>query len=45
MARFEGVYVAIVTPFTESYEVDYKRLHELCPCVQQRAMLATLGGG
>ncbi|MET3287674.1 UNVERIFIED_CONTAM: 4-hydroxy-tetrahydrodipicolinate synthase [Brevibacillus sp. OAP136] len=30
MAKFEGVYVAIVTPFTESYEVDYKRLHELC---------------
>lgn len=29
MARFEGVFVAIVTPFTESYEVDYKRLHEL----------------
>ncbi len=30
MARFEGVYVAIVTPFTDAYEVDYKRLHELC---------------
>ncbi|MGO4886135.1 dihydrodipicolinate synthase family protein [Anaerobacillus sp. MEB173] len=30
MARFEGVYVALVTPFTETYEVDYKRLHELC---------------
>ncbi|CAM4318778.1 dihydrodipicolinate synthase family protein [Paenibacillus alkaliterrae] len=30
MARFEGVYVAIVTPFTSSYEVDYKRLTELC---------------
>jgi len=30
MARFEGVYVAIVTPFTASYEVDYKRLTELC---------------
>ncbi|WP_256761863.1 dihydrodipicolinate synthase family protein [Cohnella sp. WQ 127256] len=30
MARFEGVYVAIVTPFTDSYEVDYKRLTELC---------------
>lgn len=30
MAKFEGVYVAIVTPFTETYEVDYKRLHELC---------------
>lgn len=29
MARFEGVYVAIVTPFTDTYEVDYKRLHEL----------------
>ncbi|MGO0062501.1 dihydrodipicolinate synthase family protein [Brevibacillus fluminis] len=30
MAKFEGVYVALVTPFTESYEVDYTRLHELC---------------
>ncbi|MGE5704122.1 MAG: dihydrodipicolinate synthase family protein [Clostridia bacterium] len=30
MAKFEGVYVAIVTPFTKEYEVDYKRLHELC---------------
>jgi 1-pyrroline-4-hydroxy-2-carboxylate deaminase len=28
MARFEGVYVALVTPFTDSYEVDYKRLRE-----------------
>jgi len=29
MARFEGVYVAIVTPFTEGTEkVDYNRLHE-----------------
>ncbi|MFT4415256.1 4-hydroxy-tetrahydrodipicolinate synthase [Fredinandcohnia humi] len=30
MARFSGVYVAIVTPFTESYEVDYNKLTELC---------------
>lgn len=30
MARFEGVYVAIVTPFTKSFEVDYTRLKELC---------------
>ncbi|MBG9943201.1 dihydrodipicolinate synthase family protein [Brevibacillus formosus] len=30
MARFEGVYVAIVTPFTNDYEVDYNRLAELC---------------
>lgn len=30
MARFEGVYVALVTPFTSEFEVDYKRLAELC---------------
>ncbi|MGD8191491.1 dihydrodipicolinate synthase family protein [Brevibacillus ginsengisoli] len=30
MARFEGVYIALVTPFTNEFEVDYKRLHELC---------------
>lgn len=30
MPRFEGVYVALVTPFTADYEVDYKRLGELC---------------
>lgn len=29
MAQFAGVYVAIVTPFTEEYEVDVQRLHEL----------------
>lgn len=30
MAKFEGVYVAIVTPFTSTYDVDYKRLTEHC---------------
>jgi 4-hydroxy-tetrahydrodipicolinate synthase len=30
MAHFEGVYVAMVTPFTDAYEVDYNRLRELC---------------
>jgi len=30
MTRFAGVYVALVTPFTPDFEVDYKRLHELC---------------
>ncbi|MFS0861242.1 4-hydroxy-tetrahydrodipicolinate synthase [Fredinandcohnia sp. 179-A 10B2 NHS] len=30
MARFSGVYVAIVTPFTDSHEVDYNKLTELC---------------
>lgn len=28
MAKFEGVFVAIVTPFTDSYEVDYNGLRE-----------------
>src|SRR5256714_4644879 len=28
MARFPGVYVAVITPFTESDEVDYPRLRE-----------------
>lgn len=30
MARFEGVYVAIVTPFAADGEVDYRCLRELC---------------
>ncbi|MDR7001180.1 dihydrodipicolinate synthase family protein [Neobacillus niacini] len=28
MAKFTGVYVAIITPFTEEYQVDFKRLEE-----------------
>jgi 4-hydroxy-tetrahydrodipicolinate synthase len=28
MARFPGIYVAIITPFTESGDVDYPRLRE-----------------
>ncbi|NRS19840.1 dihydrodipicolinate synthase family protein [Brevibacillus sp. HB1.4B] len=38
MARFEGVYVAIVTPFTSDYEVDYKRLTELCDWLIQEGV-------
>ncbi|QDS32726.1 dihydrodipicolinate synthase family protein [Brevibacillus brevis] len=38
MARFEGVYVAIVTPFTNDYEVDYKRLTELCDWLIQEGV-------
>lgn len=38
MARFEGVYVAIVTPFTNDYEVDYKRLVELCDWLIQEGV-------
>ncbi|WP_018923046.1 dihydrodipicolinate synthase family protein [Salsuginibacillus kocurii] len=30
MANFEGVHVALVTPFTTNYEVDYERMTELC---------------
>jgi 4-hydroxy-tetrahydrodipicolinate synthase len=30
MIRFPGVHVAIVTPFTNDYEVDYQKLEELC---------------
>lgn len=30
MPKFEGVYVALVTPFTANHEVDYQRLIELC---------------
>ncbi len=28
MARFSGVYVAIITPFTEAYDVDYDKLRD-----------------
>ncbi|WP_219838499.1 dihydrodipicolinate synthase family protein [Paenibacillus sp. R14(2021)] len=38
MARFEGVYVAIVTPFTSTFEVDYKRLAELCDWLIQQGV-------
>ncbi|MCM3078174.1 dihydrodipicolinate synthase family protein [Brevibacillus invocatus] len=38
MARFEGVYVALVTPFTSEYEVDYKRLAELCDWLIQEGV-------
>lgn len=38
MARFEGVYVALVTPFTNKYEVDYKRLTELCDWLIQEGV-------
>ncbi|TKI54032.1 dihydrodipicolinate synthase family protein [Brevibacillus antibioticus] len=38
MASFEGVYVAIVTPFTNDYEVDYKRLTELCDWLIQEGV-------
>lgn len=38
MTKFAGVYVAIVTPFTNDYEVDYKRLTELCEWLIQEGV-------
>lgn len=38
MGRFDGVYVALVTPFTEEHEVDYKRLIELCEWLIQEGI-------
>lgn len=45
MAKFEGVYVALVTPFTPSYEVDYKRLHELCDWLIQEGVHGLVPAG
>ncbi|MGG1658518.1 dihydrodipicolinate synthase family protein [Brevibacillus sp. NRS-1366] len=38
MGRFDGVYVALVTPFTKDQEVDYKRLTELCEWLIQEGI-------
>lgn len=38
MGRFDGVYVALVTPFTKEQEVDYKRLTELCEWLIQEGI-------
>lgn len=45
MAKFEGVYVALVTPFTQDYEVDYKRLHELCDWLIQEGVNGLVPAG
>lgn len=45
MAKFEGVYVALVTPFTPSHEVDYKRLHELCDWLIQEGVHGLVPAG
>lgn len=45
MGRFEGVYVAIVTPFTSDYEVDYKRLVELCDWLIQEGVNGLVPSG
>ncbi|MCG5254628.1 dihydrodipicolinate synthase family protein [Brevibacillus agri] len=45
MGRFEGVYVAMVTPFTHDYEVDYKRLTELCDWLIQEGVNGLVPSG
>ncbi|KZE52165.1 dihydrodipicolinate synthase family protein [Brevibacillus parabrevis] len=45
MGRFEGVYVAIVTPFTSDYEVDYKRLTDLCDWLIQEGVNGLVPSG
>ncbi|WP_314304869.1 dihydrodipicolinate synthase family protein [Brevibacillus parabrevis] len=45
MGRFEGVFVAIVTPFTSDYEVDYKRLTELCDWLIQEGVNGLVPSG
>lgn len=45
MAQFKGVYVAIVTPFTQSLEVDYQRLHEHADWLIQQGVHGLIPGG
>ncbi|MGC5324626.1 dihydrodipicolinate synthase family protein [Brevibacillus sp. SYSU BS000544] len=45
MARFEGVYVALVTPFTDDYEVNYERLHELSNWLIDQGVHGLIPGG
>ncbi|SDI06278.1 dihydrodipicolinate synthase family protein [Alteribacillus bidgolensis] len=45
MAYFNGVYVAIVTPFTQEYEVDYQRLTKLCDWLIEEGVDGLIPGG
>ncbi|WP_186318738.1 dihydrodipicolinate synthase family protein, partial [Bacillus licheniformis] len=45
MAKFNGVYVALVTPFTEDYQVDYDRLTELCNWLIEQGVDGLVPGG
>lgn len=43
--KFEGVYVALVTPFTEDYEVDYEKLKDLCNWLIEEGVDGLVPGG
>lgn len=45
MTKFNGVYVALVTPFKENYEVDYARLGELCEWLIEQGVQGLVPGG
>lgn len=45
MAKFNGVYVALVTPFTKDYQVDYVRLTELCNWLIDQGVDGLVPGG
>lgn len=45
MANFTGVYVALVTPMTDTYDVDYKRLHEICDWMISEGVSGLIPGG
>lgn len=45
MAKFNGVYVALVTPFTEDFQVDYDKLTELCNWLIEEGVDGLVPGG
>ncbi|MCM3676090.1 4-hydroxy-tetrahydrodipicolinate synthase [Peribacillus simplex] len=45
MAKFNGVYVALVTPFTEDFQVDYDKLTELCNWLIEQGVDGLVPGG
>ncbi|RSL33546.1 dihydrodipicolinate synthase family protein [Salibacterium salarium] len=45
MAYFNGVYVALVTPFDQTHEVDYQRLRELCEWLIGQGVDGLIPGG
>ncbi|WP_209121671.1 4-hydroxy-tetrahydrodipicolinate synthase [Alkalihalobacillus sp. BA299] len=45
MAKFNGVYVALVTPFTEENQVDYEGLKNLCNWLIEEGVDGLVPGG
>ncbi len=45
MKYFEGIHVALVTPMTEDYEVDYRRLYEISEWMIEKGIHGLIPGG